>query len=331
MSINWKYWKAILGLLAITMTGAMKCRHGNGGNDNQTLLAFLLLNSQIADFVFDLGFPGSQNTITGYTFSGIASDYTVTIGSVQATGITLVGSTGLQFVMPTISGISENTTVPIVVTQKGAVFISKTARYRPLVAITIGQPNGLIRPISPQDPSSFFSFNTSVTGDHLFNTFGYSATSLNFYYFTSPTSGPTTIVESNTSAAQFKKVTLSSTGNYIFQVKYAGGLGTSFSTNIANGSIVPASTFNEINSQSLCYDFMGSGSAADVPDSCTTVNASNLPNRTGRCTYPTTGGINTRNYYNISGFGFIGSYAQTTCTTPGYGSQNEGESIFQAN
>ncbi|WP_411821454.1 IPT/TIG domain-containing protein [Leptospira sp. 'Mane'] len=286
-----------------------------------------------ADIVPELGFPGTKISVTGEGFTGIASEYTITVGSTSATGINIISTTSLEFTMPTLSGITENTTVALSIQKSGVSLLSKTIRYRPAPTLALNQPNSFNRKITSKDNSVFFTFTITTTGLHLFNAFGYSGANLDFYYYSSPTSAATTIV-SNTSTgdSEFKRFSLTP-GTYYLQVKLASGSDSSFKMNIAsNDGVVPTSTINSVNGTAgignnyLCYDTLGF-STANVAGSCDVINAADAANKTGKCTYPTSSGITTRTYY---GNGFQTSYAQLTCLTPGNGSTNETESIFKA-
>ncbi len=285
-------------------------------------------NEEIADIYFERGFPGTTNSISDGAFSGVAGDFTITVGGVTATGISLPGGNSLQFTMPTLSDITDNKNVVLTVTKSGATVFSKTIRYRPVPSLGFGAPNGTNRPISPNDKSVFFTVTVAGAGEHLFNVFGYGGANLDLYYYSSPVSAPTTIAEGTASNIEFKKVNIGAPGTYYFQIKHVSGPRVWFKTNIADGEITPASTSNGINDGSfLCYDRQSTGTASNAASGCTTVNGTG--SRSGRCTYVTgSGGINTRHYY-IGGFST--NYAQDTCLIAGNGSENEAEAIFQAN
>ncbi|MBM9578813.1 IPT/TIG domain-containing protein [Leptospira sp. 201903070] len=309
------------------------CKKGGSDDDTTSLISmFTVLNSETgADFYPELGIPGSTTTITGNEFSGISSQYSVTINGVGATGINLVNSNTLTFTMPTLSDISENKSVPIVISRSGSNILSKTIRYRPAPVVALNQPNALIGRVSSKDVSSFYTFTTPVTGDHIVNIFGYIGANLDLYYYTSPSSVPTVLATGTAIDSEFEKVHLAA-GTYIVQIKFiSGAVATNFKTHIANGQITPASTFNEIDSQRRCYDYMGTGTTANVAAGCNTVNAASIATgRTGRCTYPSSSGLTTRSYYSIDGFGFDPMYAEQTCTQEGFDSPNPSKAIFQS-
>ncbi|TGN19650.1 IPT/TIG domain-containing protein [Leptospira idonii] len=310
------------------------CKKSKSDDTTPTFLLLYLYqqsNADFADFYPELGFPGTKTTITGSDFIGSASDYTITVGGISATGITPVNASTIQFTMPELSGYNDNTTVNITVTRSGTVLLSKTIRYRPAVEITVNQPNSIVRALSSRDTSSFFKVVVGSSADHLFNAYGYAGANLDFYYLTSPTSSVTTVATSSATDTEFKRVTPLAAGTYYFQVKHISGGNVSYKMSIANSDgVVATSTNNNVNSNGagsyLCYDSLGTGSA-NVAGSCDVINAADVANRTGKCTYPSTGGITTRTYY---GNGFQTSYAQFTCLTAGNGSMNESESIFKA-
>ncbi|AOP34667.1 hypothetical protein A0128_12875 [Leptospira tipperaryensis] len=326
--------KKIIALIqtAILLIFLSGCKKGGSGDDTTSFITlFAILNSEnVADFYPELGIPGSMTTITGSDFSGSASQYAVTIKDTNATGINLVNSNTLTFTMPTLSGISENTTVPIVISKSGSNLISKTIRYRPAPVITLNQPNTLVGRVSSKDVSAFYTFTAPSTGDHIINVFGYQGANLDLYYYSSPTSVSTTLATGVGSDSEFEKVNLTA-GTYIVQIKFvSGALATNFKTHIANGAITPVSTSNEIDTQRRCYDFMGTGTTSNVANGCASVNAAEIANRTGRCTYPSSSGLTTRSYYSIGGFGFDPFYAEQTCTQDGFDSPNPSKAIFQS-
>lgn len=327
MNGNRKVWIYILIFYTIGLIG---CTKDNSGTD--PLVFFTLLNNfPVADIVFEKGFPGSNNTVTTTNFTGAAGDYTIAIGGETATGISLPGDGSLEFTMPAISGITENTTLPMVITKNGNPFLSKTVRYRPIIDIVLGAPNSYNRLISASDQNSYLRITLGSTGDVLFNIFGYFGANLNLYYYSSPTGPKTTIVENGKAGAQFKKANLV-TGTYIIEVRYSSGLfPTSYRTNIANGQVQATSVSNQFDYR-RCYDTLGGGTVyVGATNDCAGLNDDPSITRTGRCTYPTDGGIVTRSYYTKDGYGFDPWYAETTCTQPGYGSYNESEAIYEFN
>lgn len=321
--------KPILSLLLILIClCAVTCRKTSKDSTSTTLL-LIAATADRADIYPVLGFPGTTNQVSG-DFPGLASEYTVTIGSTSAAGITLPGSGTLQFTMPALSGIVENTTVPIVIKRNGSELLNKTIRYRPAPTINLNVPNGYVRRVTANDTSSFFTFTVTGAGDHIFDIFGYLGTNLDLYYLTSPTTAPIAIATSGMTDAEFERVNLAA-GTYFLQIKWVSGFDSSFRTNIANGEITPAATSNEVGTYLRCYDFMGAGTAANAAGGCATVNTDPQVPQTGRCTYPSNSGIATRHYYirNSDGYGFDPGYAQTTCTQPGFDSPNPDKAIFQ--
>ncbi|TGK42441.1 hypothetical protein [Leptospira andrefontaineae] len=329
MNLNRKTWIYILLFYTIGFIGCTK----DNNNTDPLIYLVALNNLSVADIVFEKGFPGSDNILTTNNFTGVAGDYTITIGGESATGINLPGDGSLEFIMPTVSGITENTTLRMVVTKNGNPLLSKTVRYRPIIDFTLGTPNSYIRPTSAADQNSYFSITLGSTGDVLFNIFGYFGANLNLYYYSSPTGSKTTIIENGKTGAQFKKANLAS-GTYIIEVKYSNGIiPASYRTNIANGQIQATSVSNWVSS-ALCYEKLGGGNTYVGPaHDCNGLNSGSMT-RSGRCTYPSDQGITTRNYY-ISppggGPGFLTSYAEFTCTVPGNGSTNEADAIFEDN
>ncbi|MBM9501434.1 IPT/TIG domain-containing protein [Leptospira sp. 201903071] len=326
--------KKIIALIetAILLFFLINCKKGETEDDTTSLIMmFAVMNSEtIADFYPELGIPGSTTTITGSDFSGTASQYSVTVNGISATGINLANSNTLTFTMPTLSDISENKTVPLVITKSGSNVISKTIRYRPAPVVALNQPNTLIGRVSSKDVSSFYTFTAPTNGNHIVNIFGYQGANLDIYYFTSPTSASTALATGPANDSEFEKVNLTA-GTYIVQIKFvSGALATNFKTHIANGQITPTSTFNEIDSQRRCYDYMGTGTTANAAAGCNSVNAAAIAaGRTGRCTYPSASGLTTRSYYSIDGFGFTPDYAEQTCTQEGFDSPNPSKAIFQ--
>ncbi|PJZ76967.1 hypothetical protein [Leptospira neocaledonica] len=324
--------KAWIYILLFYTVGFAGCKKDNSSTD--PLMYLVVLNSlPVADIVFEKGFPGSDNAVTATNFIGVAGDYTVTIGGESATGLNLPGDGSLEFIMPTVSGITENTTLPMVITKNGNPFLAKTVRYRPIIDITLGAPNSYGRLVSASDQNSYLKITLGSTGDVLFNIFGYLGANLNLYYYSNPTGSKTTIVENEKLGAQFKKTNLAS-GTYIIEVRYTGGtIPAIYRPNIANGQIQATSVLNWTSS-ALCYEKLGGGITYVGPtQDCNGLNSASMT-RTGRCTYPSDDGITTRNYY-ISppggGPGFTTSYAEFTCTVPGNGSYNEADAIFEDN
>lgn len=327
--------KAKLGSLVLAVClagGAVACNDG-GGDDNTTtltLLAALALSDTPADFYPELGFPGTTTQITG-EFSGAAASYSVAIQGVNAGGVSLPNATTLQFTMPALSGLTENTTVPIVVRKDGVEVLNKTIRFRPAPAIDLNTPNAFNRKLTSLDTSSFFTFTVTGAGNHLINVFGYSFANLDLYYLTSPAATPIALATSDLSDSEFQRINLP-VGTYYLQVKRVSGfLDTYYRTHIANGPFTPSSTSNELDTFMRCYDFGGAGAPANPAGGCASVNGP-PPGvmATGKCTYPSNAGIATRHYYlRISdGYGFDPFYAETTCTQPGFDSPNPDKAIW---
>ncbi|EQA45366.1 putative lipoprotein [Leptospira broomii serovar Hurstbridge str. 5399] len=318
----------LLALIIPFLLLLSSCKKGGGNSDQNMMLFLLLYNSPVADFNPVLGFPGTVNTVTSTgSFTAASSNYAVSVDSVNAAGVTVLDVNTLQFIMPNLSQYSENTTVNITVRSQGAVVLSKTIRYRPTPAISLNVPNAFNRPISAQDPSSFFAVTIGSAVPHIFNVFGYPSTDLDLYYYSSPTSPATTIASSKMTDSEFERVNMTA-GTYILQVKFVSGFNTFYKTNIANGTITAATNSNEIDDYRRCYDFMATGTSQGT--GCADVNAAHLADRTGRCTFPTSQGISTRSYYSFGLYGFDPSYAQTTCTQPGYSSPNPDKAIFES-
>lgn len=118
-----------------------------------------------------IGFPGTKTTVTGEGFIGTASDYTVTVGSANATDINILSATSLEFTMPELAGITDNATVALSVKKSGVSLVSKTIRYRPAPVIALNQPNSFNRKIASNDKSVFFTFTITTSGLHLFNSY----------------------------------------------------------------------------------------------------------------------------------------------------------------
>ncbi|MDV6236571.1 IPT/TIG domain-containing protein [Leptospira ellisii] len=331
-----KKWMALFHIV-IFLSLFSNCKKGNS-DDNTVPLFFLLmsLNSEtVADIYPDRGIPGSTTTITGSDFTGVAGDYTVTVGGANAAGIVLVDSNTLTFTMPTLADVVENKTVPIVIDRSGSNVLSKTIRYRPAVPIALNEPNSLTGRVSSTDASVFYTFVAVNNTNHVFNVFGYSGADLNLYYYTSPVSAPTTLAAGSATNAEFDKANLTA-GTYILQVKLISGgpLATNFKTNLSDGAVVPTATTNIVDSQRLCYDTLGGNPVANIAAGCTTVNPPANPNmtRTGRCTYPSENGLTTRSYYiSTDGYGFTTPYAEATCTQAGLGSYNTDQAIYVPN
>ncbi|TGK02543.1 hypothetical protein EHQ53_13910 [Leptospira langatensis] len=319
--------------LFVSMVLSLTFCTGGGSSSNSILFALTL--SQLdppADLYFTLGFPGSANTITDDNFTGTASDYSISIDGVAATGLAFNDPTTLQFTMPTLPGVNQNKNATMIVLQNGTPFMTKTVRYRSLVEIPIGQPHGYSNFISSSDISNFYSFTSSVSGDHLFNVFGYSFTNVDLYYLDNANSSPVAIAQSSASDTEFKKYNISSTGQHIIEIRYVSGLRTKNVIQIADGIIAGVHTTNEIMTYYRCYDFMSGASTPSNHNCFDQNNAVPDRTRTGRCTYPTSGGIVTRSYYiDSTGFGFDVGYAEGTCTLPGFGSYNVEDAIFQDN
>lgn len=319
-------------LAACILIGAVACNDG-GGDDNTTtltLLAALALSETPADFYPELGFPGTTTQING-EFSGSAASYAVAIQGTNATGVTLPNGTTLQFTMPALSDLTENTTVPIVVKKDGVEVLNKTIRYRPAPTIALNTPNAFNRRLSNLDTSSYFTFTVTGGGNHLINVFGYGFANLDLYYLASPTATPIALATSELSDAEFRRINLPA-GTYYLQVKRVSGfLDTYYRTHIANGPFTPSSTSNELDTFMRCYDFGGAGAPANPAGGCASVNGPPVGViATGKCTYPSSGGIATRHYYlRISdGYGFDPVYAEQTCTQPGFDSPNPDQAIW---
>lgn len=315
--------KSILAVLIISLIGCVKKKEFS---DTDLLLVALYL-SQPKDYIFELGYPGSYNTIQNSDLAGKTSGITVTVGGQTATGVSEVSSDSIQFVMPTIPNINENAAVDFVVQKNGESVLTTSVRYRPLVDWTINEPTATQRFIDGRDNKNFFKI-TATTASHVFNSFGHGASDLDISYFSSLNGTPIAFAEKRMNGAEFNKVALTA-GTVYIQVKHISGFSTGYNLQIANAGVVATSSATLYNPPSLCYDTMGSGPATST--TCPILMATVLGQghtRTGRCTYPSDSGLTTRNYYS-NGFGTM--YAQSTCLNPGGGSQNEAESIFLAN
>lgn len=297
------------------------CKKKNSSDTELILLSLFLLTPN--DVILELGYPGSQNQLQNGDLSGKLSGITLKVG-----GITAVTSDTIQFTMPTIPGITENSSVDFVVEKNGGVVFSTKVQYRPLLSWTINEPHSTYRPIDSRDNKSFFQI-TATTATHVFNSFGHDAFDLDLYYFTILNANPVSFAEKRRNGAEFNRVALNA-GNVYIMVKHISGFSGSYNLQVANSGVVASSsakltysgyTFN------LCYDTMGTGPATG--NNCDAQMAVYSPTRSGRCTYPTDQGLTTRNYY-LEG-GFDTAYAENTCLFPGGGSQNEAESIFIAN
>ncbi|MCE9599071.1 MAG: hypothetical protein K8S54_13995 [Spirochaetia bacterium] len=332
-------------------------------SDNSLIMSLLLLTalsqtcsaSAPADIVFERGFPGSNNTVAGFSFPGVGTDYTVTINGVSATGITLPNASSLEFTMPTLSGITtENTTVPMIISKGGSAYISKTVRYRPLLSVSLGQPNTHNPKIDQNDDSAYFIFtagthtvSAAVTNSstynygndtntsHILNAYGYSGATLNLHSLTSATAAFTTVASGNKGSSVFKKIMQLTNGSqYIIRVQQVSGSCLNFKFAVAKGQIKGTDAVSEIDypafSSNLCYDTLGTSSTGNANDCFSKYNTvgkySN--SRNGRCTYPSDSGITTRNFY---GPGYSTGYSAGACTQTGGGSSNEMDAIFEDN
>ncbi|PJZ44571.1 hypothetical protein [Leptospira brenneri] len=308
-------------LLITILCFLFNCKKKDSSNTEELLLGLYLL--QPTDYVLEWGYPGSQNQIQNTDLTGKTSGVTVKVGGVSATGVSAISNDTLQFTMPTIPGVTENSAVDFSVEKDGAVVFSTKVRYRPLVSWTTNQPHSIYRPIDGRDNKSFIQF-TATAADHVFNSFGHTFADLDFYYFTSLNATPIAFAEKRRDGAEFNRLTLGA-GTVYVMVKHISGMGGSYLLQIANSSgVVPSSSATLYTPPSLCYDTLGTGPATG--NTCAVLQAAYT--RTGRCTYPSDDGLTTRNYYNN---GFTSGYAQFTCLNAGNGSQNEAESVFLAN
>ncbi|TGL13526.1 hypothetical protein [Leptospira meyeri] len=299
----------------------------NESSDLETMLFGMILLTP-NDVILERGYPGSQNQLQNAELVGKTSGITIKIGGVTATGVSATSSDTIQFTMPTVPGITENSAVDFIVEKDGSAVYSTKVRYRPLVSWNINQPHNIYRPIDGRDNKSFFQI-TATTATHVFNTFGHGVADLDISYFTSINGSPIPFATKRVNGAEFNKVALNA-GTVYVMVQHVGGLGGTYNLQIANSGVVASSsakltysgwTFN------LCYDTMGTGPA--TANNCDAQMAVYSPTRSGRCTYPSDQGLTTRNYYFEGGF--TTAYAQNTCLNPGGGSQNEAESIFIPN
>ncbi len=319
-------------LLSSFLIFASSCVPG-GDNSKQLGLLYLFANYEVpADIYFDLGFPGSANSVVNDSFSGSVSDYSVTIGGEPGTGLTFTDPTTLEFTMPLLPGVNENTNVTMTIMENGLPFLEKTVRYRSLAQIPINQPHAFSNMISALDQSNFYTFTVGTGGDHIFNIVGYSFTDLDIYYKTSTSAASVPIAQNSMMNTEFKKFNISA-GTYILEVRYVSGARTRNYMQIANGQISAVSIFNEVTTEILCYEFLSGGSTPTASNCYDQNNGNANYTRTGRCTYPSAGGLTTRSYYirMSDGFGFTTGYAQATCTIPGGGSYNEADAIFENN
>ncbi|TGL88800.1 hypothetical protein EHQ68_09195 [Leptospira congkakensis] len=300
------------------------CKKKDSSNTDELLIGLYLL--QPNDLILELGYPGSQNQIQNSELVGKNSGVTVKVGGVAATGVSAVGSDTIQFTMPTIPGIFENSAVDFAVERNGAVVYSTKVRYRPLLNWPINEPNGIFRPIDGRDNKSFYQI-TATTAIHTFNTFGHDLADLDIYYFTSLNGTLIPFAEKRRTGAEFNRVSLNA-GTVYVMVKHVDGLGGTFNLQVANSGVVASSSDKLTYSGwpfNLCYDTMGTGPA--TTNNCLAQMAVYNPTRRGRCTYPGDKGLTTRNYYAEGGFANQ-TTNQNGCLFPGGGSYNEAEAIF---
>ncbi|WP_232369371.1 hypothetical protein [Leptospira abararensis] len=279
------------------------------------------------EVVFEWGYPGSQNQLQNAELVGKTSGITIKVGGVAATGVSAVASDTIQFTMPVIPGINENTAVDFALEKDGAVVYNTKVRYRPLVSWNVNEPNGIYRPIDSRDNKNFFQI-TATTATHVFNTFGHALSDLDISYFTSLNGTPTPFATKRRNGAEFNRVALNA-GTVYIMVQHISGFGGTYNLQVANSGVVASTSATLYTPPSLCYDTMGVGPA--TTNHCAVLMDAVIQAgfaRTGRCTYPSDNGLTTRNYYQ-NGFGT--AYAESTCLFPGGGSQNEAESIFIAN
>ncbi|TGK79175.1 hypothetical protein EHQ24_16650 [Leptospira noumeaensis] len=312
-------------LLLITIIFCLfGCKKKDSSNTEELLLGLYLL--QPTDLILELGFPGSQNKIQNGDLIGKTSGVTVKVGGVTATGVSAVNSDTIQFTMPTIPGITENSAVDFAVEKDGATVFSTKVRYRPLLSWAINEPHATFRYIDGRDNKNFFQI-TATTATHVFNTFGHGGSDLDIYYFTSLNGTMIPFAEKRRTGAEFNRVALNA-GTVYIMIKHISGFGGTYNLQVANAGVVASSsaklTYNGW-PFNLCYDTMGTGPATG--NNCLAQMAVYSPTRTGRCTYPGDEGLTTRNYYAEGGFA-----NQTTnlngCLFPGGGSYNEAEAIF---
>ncbi len=316
-------------LLALALYLASCGGKGNEGDDTLSMLlaGYVLSQEPPADIIPDRGFPLSAVSLTG-TFPGVAGEYAITVSGTAATGITIEGSGNLTFTMPEVEGIGDNRTVQLVVSRSGATVLSKTIRYRPAPILTLNEPNDHLRKLNTWDTKSFFKITSGTTGPHLFNVYGYGGNDLDIAYMTNPAAATVNVAQSAMQDAEFGKATISA-GTFYVQITRNGGFGEMFfRMQAANSGMKAVSTSNEFASYRRCYDFSGPGTTLNLAASCETANAAFAANRTGRCSYPGTGGITTRSYYDYQNYGFDQGYAETTCTQEGYDSPNPAHAIF---
>ncbi|TGL75670.1 hypothetical protein [Leptospira jelokensis] len=297
-------------------------------NDAELLLLALYLTAP-KDIILEWGYPGSTNTLQNSDLVGKTSGITVTVGGQSATGVAEVSSDTIQFVMPTIPNVNENTAVEFLIKKNGETVFSNFVRYRPLVSWTINEPVSTSRFIDGRDNKNFFQI-TATTASHVFNTFGHTFSDLDISYFTSLNGTPIPFAEKRRDGAEFNKVSLNA-GTVYVMVRHNSGWNATYHLHIANAGVVPTSSAKltyDGYPYNLCYDTMGTGPT--TANDCVAIMAVHSPTRSGRCTYPGDQGLTTRNYYSGLG-GFTTAYSQDTCLNPGGGSQNEAESIFLAN
>ncbi|MCW7468495.1 hypothetical protein [Leptospira kanakyensis] len=313
-------------ILLITIISCFfNCKKKDSSNTEELLLGLYLL--QPTDLILELGYPGSQNQIQNEALAGKISGVTVKVGGVTAAGVSAVNSDTIQFTMPTIPGITENTPVDFAIEKDGAAIFSTKVRYRPLLGWAINEPHGTFRYIDGRDNKNFFQI-TATTATHVFNTFGHGGSDLDIYYFTSLNGTMIPFAEKRRNGAEFNRVALNA-GTVYVMVKHISGFGGTYNLQVANAGVVASSSATLYTPASLCYDTMGTGPATG--NNCAVLMDATVQAgfaRTGRCTYPGDDGLTTRNYYQ-NGFGT--AYAQNTCLNPGGGSSNEAESIFLSN
>lgn len=300
------------------------CKKKDSSNTDEILIGLFLL--QPTDLILELGYPGSQNQIKNSDLVGKTSGITVKVGGVTATNVSAVSSDTIQFTMPAIPGVSENTAVDFVVEKDGASVYTTKVRYRPLLNWSINEPHAIYRPIDGRDNKSFFQI-TATTATHVFNTFGHDLFDLDIYYFTSLNGTPIPFANKRRNGAEFNRVALNA-GTVYVMVQHISGFGGSYNLQIANSGVAASSsakltysgwTFN------LCYDSMGTGPI--TANNCDAQMAVYNPTRNGRCTYPGDQGLTTRNYYAEGGYANQ-TTNQNGCLNPGGGSSNEAEAIF---
>lgn len=297
-------------------------------SDTELLLLALYLSGP-KDIIFEWGYPGSYNTLQNSELVGKTSGITVKVGGQTATGVSEVASDAIQFVMPTIPNVNENSAVEFQIQKDGETVFTTSVRYRPLVDWSINEPSSTSRFIDGRDNKNFFKI-TATTANHVFNTFSHGLSDLDISYFTSLNGTPIPFAEKRMNGAEFNKVSLNA-GTVYVMVKHVSGFNASYHLQIANSGVVASSSAKltyDGYPYNLCYDTMGTGPA--TTNNCVAIMAVHSPTRSGRCTYPGDQGLTTRNYYSGPG-GFTTAYSESTCLNPGGGSQNEAESIFIPN